>query len=58
MEIEQPSKSYSPRNMVQIVQTKKEHTTSGDICPECEIVTPTAELEQWQMCRFCAQKIL
>ncbi len=32
--------------------------TQGDICPECEIVTPKIELEQWQMCRFCAQKIL
>lgn len=32
--------------------------TSGDICPECEIATPTVELEQWKMCRFCAQKIL
>jgi hypothetical protein len=32
--------------------------TQGDICPECEIATPTAELEQWKMCRFCAQKIL
>ena len=31
MEIEQPSKSYSPRNLVQIdIQTKKEHT-QGDI---------------------------
>ena len=27
-------------------------------CPECELATPTAELEQWSMCRFCAQKIL
>jgi hypothetical protein len=32
--------------------------TSGDICPECSIATPTVELEQWSMCRFCAQKIL
>lgn len=32
--------------------------TQGDICPECSIATPTAELEQWKMCRFCAQKIL
>jgi hypothetical protein len=32
--------------------------TSGDICPECSIAAPTVELEQWQMCRFCAQKIL
>jgi hypothetical protein len=32
--------------------------TNGDICPECSIATPTAELEQWKMCRFCAQKIL
>jgi hypothetical protein len=32
--------------------------TLGDICPECSIATPTAELEQWKMCRFCAQKIL
>ena len=30
----------------------------GDICPECSIATPTAELERWKMCRFCAQKIL
>jgi hypothetical protein len=32
--------------------------TLGDICPECSIATPTVELEQWSMCRFCAQKIL
>ena len=32
--------------------------TSGDICPECSIATPTVELERWKMCRFCAQKIL
>jgi hypothetical protein len=32
--------------------------TLGDICPECSIATPTVELEQWKMCRFCAQKIL
>jgi len=58
MEIEQPSKIYSPRNMVQIdIQTKKEHT-SGDICPECELATLTVELERWGMCRFCASKIL
>ena len=40
-------KAYQPR----------QHTI-GDICPECSITTPTAELEQWKMCRFCAQKIL
>jgi hypothetical protein len=32
--------------------------TQDDPCPECSIATPTAELEQWKMCRFCAQKIL
>ena len=32
--------------------------TQDDPCPECELATPTAELEQWSMCRFCAQKIL
>jgi hypothetical protein len=32
--------------------------TPADICPECSIATPTVELEQWSMCRFCAQKIL
>jgi hypothetical protein len=27
-------------------------------CPNCELLTPIVELQQWAMCRFCAQKIL
>lgn len=27
-------------------------------CPKCQIRTPASELERWEMCRFCAQKIL
>jgi hypothetical protein len=35
-------------------QTQPQHTS----CPNCQLSTPAAELEQWEMCRFCAQKIL
>jgi hypothetical protein len=51
----------SPPNLTQDATPRAyqpQQHTSGDICPECEIATPTVELEQWKMCRFCAQKIL
>jgi hypothetical protein len=47
-----PTQNATPR-----AYQPQQHTL-GDICPECSTVTPTAELEQWKMCRFCAQKIL
>jgi hypothetical protein len=30
----------------------------GRNCPKCKISTPLSELERWEMCRFCATKIL
>jgi hypothetical protein len=30
----------------------------GRNCPKCQISTPLSELERWEMCRFCATKIL
>jgi hypothetical protein len=30
----------------------------GRDCPKCKISTPLSELERWEMCRFCATKIL
>ncbi len=30
----------------------------GRNCPKCKIFTPLSELERWEMCRFCATKIL
>jgi hypothetical protein len=47
-----PTQNVTPR-----AYQPQQHT-SGDICPECSTATPTVELERWQMCRFCAQKIL
>ena len=47
-----------PTPMATIRRYQPQQQTQGDICPECKIVTPTVELEQWSMCRFCAQKIL
>jgi hypothetical protein len=39
-------------------ETEHQHRPKDDNCPECQILTPAFELERWQMCRFCAQKIL
>ena len=47
-----------PTQSATIKAYQPQQHTSGDICPECEIATPTAELERWKMCRFCASKIL
>ena len=54
-------KISSPPDPIQIATIRAyqpQQRTQGDICPECEIATPTAELERWKMCRFCASKIL
>jgi hypothetical protein len=51
----------SPPDPTQIATPRayqpQQHTL-GDICLKCSTATPTAELERWQMCRFCAQTIL
>jgi hypothetical protein len=51
-----PPENPTPHATIRAYQPQQD--TSGDICPECSIATPTIELEQWKMCRFCAQKIL
>jgi hypothetical protein len=40
------------------LKTRQVQPDRTDICPECEIFAPPQELENWAMCRFCAQKIL
>jgi hypothetical protein len=60
-EATKPEAMESPPELTPIATPRgyqPQQQTSGDICPECEIATPTVELEQWEMCRFCAQKIL
>jgi hypothetical protein len=47
----------SPVNIPTIrpYQPRQIHTHNWD-CPECKIPTPAAELERWDVCRFCEQK--
>jgi hypothetical protein len=46
-----------PPATTQIATSRHQH--SPDIsCPKCQIFTPAVELERWEMCRFCATKIM
>jgi hypothetical protein len=47
-----------PTHHATIRAYQPQQDTQDELCPECSIATPTVELERWQMCRFCAQKIL
>ncbi len=57
----EPDPLCSPKESVPISTTEigHQHSQHNRIsCPKCQIPTPAVELERWDMCCFCAQKIL
>ena len=53
----QPALSGEPEQVFQNwAQSAQKRSRAWPLCPQCQSPSPTAEIQRWQMCRFCAVK--